>query len=125
MTRTRSKYRIDSHKIVIFGAGKIGRSFIGQLFSHSGYEVVFVDISKKLIGDLNQKRQYKVVIKDNTGENVLIIRNVSGVCLDDTDKVVRELADADIAALSVGQQGLPGSIPVIARALVLRKRAAW
>ncbi len=121
MTRTRSKYQIDNHKMVIFGAGKIGRSFIGQLFSLSGYEVVFVDINKKLIGDLNQKRQYKVVIKDNTGENILIIRNVRGVCLNDTDKVVCELADANIAALSVGQQGLPGTIPVIARALVLRR----
>lgn len=122
MTRTRSKYQIENHKMVIFGAGKIGRSFIGQSFSLSGYEVVFVDINKKLIGDLNQKRQYKVVIKDNTGENILIIRNVRGVCLNDTDKVIRELADADIAALSVGQQGLPGTIPVMARALVLRRK---
>jgi mannitol-1-phosphate 5-dehydrogenase len=121
MTHTRNKYQIDNHKMVIFGAGKIGRSFIGQLFSLSGYEVVFVDINKKLISDLNQKRQYKVVIKDNTGENVLIIRNVRGVCLSDSDQVIRELADANIAALSVGQQGLPGTIPVIARALVLRR----
>jgi len=29
--------------MVQFGAGNIGRSFIGQLFSRSGYEVVFVD----------------------------------------------------------------------------------
>ena len=29
-------------KIVIFGAGKIGRSFIGQLFSRSGYEVILI-----------------------------------------------------------------------------------
>ena len=30
-------------KIIIFGAGKIGRAFIGQLFSLAGYELVFVD----------------------------------------------------------------------------------
>ncbi|MBA7563374.1 Mannitol-1-phosphate 5-dehydrogenase [subsurface metagenome] len=35
-------------KMIQFGAGNIGRSFIGQLFSRSGYEVVFVDINKKL-----------------------------------------------------------------------------
>jgi mannitol-1-phosphate 5-dehydrogenase len=107
---------------VIFGAGKIGRSFIGQLFSRSGFMVVFVDINKKLISDLNLKKQYNVVIKDNTGEKVLIIKNVRGVCLNDSDQVVRELADANIAAFSVGQQGLPGTIPVIARALVLRRK---
>jgi len=121
MTRTRRKYQIDNNKIVIFGAGKIGRSFIGQLFSLSGYEVVFVDINKKLISDLNIKKQYNVVIKDNTGEKVLIIKNVRGVCLYDTDLVVSELADANISALSVGQQGLPVILPVIARALVLRR----
>jgi mannitol-1-phosphate 5-dehydrogenase len=106
---------------VIFGAGKIGRSFIGQLFSLSGYEVVFVDISKKLIDDLNRKRQYRVVIKDNTGEEALIIKNVRGVDLSNSDQVVNELADANIAALSVGQLGLPDTIPVIARALILRR----
>jgi mannitol-1-phosphate 5-dehydrogenase len=122
MNHIRNRYQIDSHKIVIFGAGKIGRSFIGQLFSRSGFEVVFVDINKKLISDLNLKKQYNVVIKDNTGEKVLIIKNVRGVCLNDSDQVVRELADANIAAFSVGQQGLPGTIPVIARALVLRRK---
>jgi mannitol-1-phosphate 5-dehydrogenase len=122
MNHIRNRYQIDSHKIVIFGAGKIGRSFIGQLFSRSGFEVVFVDINKKLISDLNLKKQYNVVIKDNTGEKVLIIKNVRGVCLNDSDQVVRELADANIAAFSVGQQGLPGTIPVIARALVLKRK---
>jgi mannitol-1-phosphate 5-dehydrogenase len=121
MIHTETKYRINNNKIVIFGAGKIGRSFIGQLFSLSGYEVVFVDINKNLISDLNVKKQYNVIIKDNTGEKVLIIKNVRGVCLDDSDQVVRELADANIAAFSVGQQGLPETIPVISKALVLRR----
>jgi mannitol-1-phosphate 5-dehydrogenase len=49
--------RTSGKKLVLFGAGKIGRSFIGQLFSRSGYEVVFVDISKTLIDELNRKRQ--------------------------------------------------------------------
>jgi len=51
----------------------------------------------------------------------LIIKNVRGVCLYDSEQVVRELAEANIAALSVGQQGLPYTIPVIARALSLRR----
>ncbi len=121
MNHTGNRFQINNRKIVIFGAGKIGRSFIGQLFSRSGYAVVFVDINKKLIDDLNRERQYKVVIKNNTGEEVLIIKNIRGVYLNDSDQVVHELAGANIAALSVGQQGLPVSIPLIARALVLRR----
>jgi mannitol-1-phosphate/altronate dehydrogenase len=35
---------VNTKQIVIFGAGKIGRSFIGQLFGCSGYQVVFIDV---------------------------------------------------------------------------------
>jgi mannitol-1-phosphate 5-dehydrogenase len=44
------------NKLVLFGAGKIGRSFIGQLFSRGGYEVVFVDVFKSVIDELNEKK---------------------------------------------------------------------
>lgn len=113
---------ISEKKLVIFGAGKIGRSFIGQLFSISGYEVVFVDINIKLIDELNFKKQYKVVIKSDKGVEDLWIKNVRGVCLNDTDTVIHELAGASVAALSVGQQGLSAACHVIAQALVLRRK---
>jgi mannitol-1-phosphate 5-dehydrogenase len=109
-------------KLVLFGAGKIGRSFIGQLFSRSGYEVLFVDIRQSLVDELNRKRQYRVIIKSDDGEEVLLIKNVRGITLNDTDQVIRELAAASIAALSVGQQGLPDVIPVISRALIRRRQ---
>ena len=44
------------NKLVLFGAGKIGRSFIGQLFSRGGYEVVFIDVFKPVIDELNLRR---------------------------------------------------------------------
>lgn len=47
--------------IVIFGAGKIGRSFVGQLFSCSGYKVVFIDIDQRVISELNLRKQYEVI----------------------------------------------------------------
>ena len=32
-------------KAVMYGAGNIGRGFIGQLFSQSGYEEAYIDIN--------------------------------------------------------------------------------
>lgn len=113
--------KINANKLVLFGAGKIGRSFIGQLFSRSGFEVVFIDINKKLIDEINRKKQYKVVIKSEVTDEILLIENVRGVCLADSGKVISELADASIAALSVGQQGLPDSLPLISMALIKRR----
>ena len=112
---------MDDNKIVIFGAGKIGRSFIGQLFSRSGFEVVFVDINKKLTDELSRLQQYKVVIKSDSADQILIINNVRGVCLNDSDTVISELASATIAAFSVGQQGLPDALPIVAMALIKRR----
>lgn len=108
-------------KLVLFGAGKIGRSFIGQVFSRAGYEVVFIDINPELIDLLNERRQYNVIIKSSRGDEILNVTHVKGVHFNDTEKVIAELSDATIAALAVGQQGLPSSIPLIANALVLRK----
>lgn len=109
-------------KMVLFGAGKIGRSFIGQVFSRSGYEVVFVDINRQLIEKINEQKCYKVVIKSKEKDETILITNVRGIHLCDEEKVIAELADASIAALSVGQQGLPSAIPLIAKSLVLREQ---
>lgn len=112
---------IETQKLVLFGAGKIGRSFIGQVFSRSGYEVVFVDINRELISLLNEKKEYKVIIKSDAGTEVLIIGPVRGIDGKDRKEVAAELAGASLAALSVGQQALPSIVPVIAEALVLRR----
>lgn len=51
--------------IVLFGAGKIGRSFIAQLFSKSGYEVIFIDINSDIIKALNEKKNIRSLSKEN------------------------------------------------------------
>lgn len=107
-------------KLVLFGAGKIGRSFIGQVFSRSGYEVVFVDIDKDLIYHLNKEKCYRVIIKSRAEDETLLIKNVRGIHLGDEEMIVEELAGASLAAVSVGQQGLPSAIPIIARSLLVR-----
>jgi len=38
---------------VMYGAGNIGRGFIGQLFAQSGYEVIFVDVNAEVVERLN------------------------------------------------------------------------
>jgi len=42
-------------KAIQFGAGNIGRGFLGQLFSQSGFETVFVEIREDLISLINKK----------------------------------------------------------------------
>ncbi len=109
-------------KLVLFGAGKIGRSFIGQLFARSGFEVVFIDIVESVIRELNLRNAYPVVIKSAAPDEVIQVENVRGVLGNDIDKVAEELSDCDIAAVSVGQKGLSLVIPTLARGIRLRSK---
>lgn len=105
--------------ILIFGAGKIGRSFIGQLFGQSGYEVVFVDIDQKVVDDLNRRKSYPVIIKAQQEETILV-KNVRAVSGHDQDAVIKEITEASLMALSVGKNALKNIIPVIAAGLKQR-----
>jgi mannitol-1-phosphate 5-dehydrogenase len=110
---------IQLKKLVLFGAGKIGRSFIGQLFSMGGYEVVFIDIYKPIIDELNRRESYRVIIKSDKDE-ILNITSVRGVYADDENKVAHEVATAGIVAVSVGLNGLKNIFPLLAQGLLER-----
>ncbi len=100
-------------KIVVFGAGNIGRSLVGQLFSKAGYEVVFVDMDKKIVKELNRQRRYKIVIKDKYPETILV-ENVRAVNIEESKKVIDEILSADTVSTSVGVNNLQGVYPVLA-----------
>lgn len=110
-------------KLVLFGAGKIGRSFIGQLFSRGGYEVVFIDVFQPVISELNIRQNYNVVIKGDA-ETVINIQNVRGVFAGDVEQVIREITTARILAVSVGLNGLKSIIPLIANGITSRFKSA-
>ena len=48
-------------QILIWGAGRIGRGFIGDIFAASGYQLNFVDASEGLVDLLNTRGVYTVV----------------------------------------------------------------
>ncbi len=112
---------MSTKKLLQFGAGKIGRSFIGQLFSRVGYEVVFVDIDSILISALNREGRYRVEIKDIHPQTIWV-ENVRAVNAQDTAQVGQEVATADIIATAVGPPALPHIYSTLAQGLVKRNR---
>ncbi|MFW6181447.1 MAG: mannitol-1-phosphate 5-dehydrogenase [Spirochaetota bacterium] len=93
-------------KLVQFGAGNIGRSFIGQLFGRAGWEVVFVDVDSRIVDGLNARGRYTVEVRDRRPET-LVVEHVRGVHGEDLDRVAEEIAGADLAATAVGKNALP------------------
>ena len=89
-------------KFIMYGAGNIGRGFIGQVFSDAGYSVGFVDINKEVIGKLNADKEYPVDIVSNDGIEERIVKNAYGIDGTDIELVSDEIANADIMATAIG-----------------------
>lgn len=107
---------------VHFGAGNIGRGFIGQLLHESGYEVVFVDVRDDVVDALKKDGRYDVILADE-GDERISVDNVGALhSIHDTDEITGKLADADLITTAVGAGILPAIAPAIAEGLVERAR---
>lgn len=107
---------------VHFGAGNIGRGFIGQLLHESGYEISFVDVQSEIVDALKSEGRYEVVMADESEERVSVERVTAFHSVDEADEVVRQLAAADLITTAVGPPVLPILAPAIAKGLVQRAR---
>ena len=98
----------------------MGRGFLGQLFSESGYEVVFVDIDEPLIAALNARRGYTIRLVDNNWTEEVTISPVRALCTTEIEAVVQALVEASIAATAVGGRALPHVAPLVAAGITQR-----
>jgi mannitol-1-phosphate 5-dehydrogenase len=105
---------------VHFGAGNIGRGFIGSLLSSAGYGVCFVDVNAEVVDLLNEKREYRVVLADETSKETTV-KNVRAInSLQNPEKVLDAISEADLVTTAVG----PNVLVIISELLAngLRKR---
>ena len=107
-------------KAVMYGAGNIGRGFIGQVFARSGCELTFIDVVEPVVNALNRDRRYPVRILSEAGCQDQWVEGVGAIDGRDTEAAARAIAEADIAATAVGVRALPLIAPVIAAGLSRR-----
>ncbi|WP_026882660.1 mannitol-1-phosphate 5-dehydrogenase [Clostridium akagii] len=106
-------------KALHFGAGNIGRGFIGYLLAKSGYEVTFVDISNALVDDINKYGRYKVITLSTT-KSEEEIQNVKAVGLNDTEKLQKYVSETDLITLSIGANNLKSTGKLLYKLLLER-----
>ena len=109
-------------KAVQFGAGNIGRGFAGQLFSESGFEVVFVDVMTELVDLINERRSYPIRMACDNPWTVTV-QNVRAVNGRNVDAVAEEICTADLMCTAVGVNVLPRIAPTIAAGIKARANA--
>ena len=106
-------------KAVHFGAGNIGRGFIGLLLSKAGYHVTFVDVAAPLVDDINNLGKYNVQIFGR--DDKIQVDNVSAInSKENPDALLNAIVEADIVTTAIGPNILKFIAPNIAQGLIKR-----
>jgi len=105
---------------VHFGAGSIGRGFIGDLLHSSGYEILMVDVNPSLNQQINQSNSYKLYIIEQ-GYTQKTINNVTALSpITERDEVIQAIVKADLITTAVWADNLPKIAPILVDGLLAR-----
>lgn len=88
------------NKVVIIGAGKTGRGFIGRLAAEAGCEILFVDSNKELVDQLNRAGSFEVSFFGGVRKKV-VVSSYRAATWENAD-----LSEAGLIFVSVGGQNL-------------------
>ncbi len=83
-------------KAVHFGAGNIGRGFVGLILHNAGYELVFADVNADLIDQLAASTSYRVN-EVGEGARTWTVDNYRALnSATKTKELLAEIASADV-----------------------------
>lgn len=107
---------------VHFGAGNIGRGFIGQLLHEAGYDITFLDVQEDVVNALKAQGRYEVILADEDETRIPVDRVTALHSVHDAEAAAEKLAEADLITTAVGPSVLPVIAPAISQGLVERVR---
>lgn len=105
-----------------FGAGNIGRGFIGKLLADSGLHVTFADINQTQIDQINTNKQYGVKIVGDASR-IETVKNIAAINSKDEAAVIEQVKAVELITTAVGPNVLGFIAPLFAKALAARSEA--
>ena len=94
-----------------FGAGNIGRGFIGELLNKSGYHITFVDINKDVVNGLKCRDTYTIKILDENIEEIELNNFDALNISEEKEELYKAIGDVELITTSIG----PNVLPIIAK----------
>ncbi len=107
-------------KALHFGAGNIGRGFIGKLLADSGVQVIFADVNDTVIDLLKSQGGYNVKIVGDSVNTVEKVSNVSAVNSKDENALIALFNEVDLVTTAVGPNVLKIISATVAKGLTAR-----
>ena len=110
-------------KAVHFGAGNIGRGFIGEILFENGFEIAFVDVNEAIINALNERGSYEIEIAEE-GQRHIAVSGVRGINNRlHPEAVVEAISEADLVTTAIGPNILPFIASLVAQGIEARQAA--
>ncbi|MGM0218491.1 mannitol-1-phosphate 5-dehydrogenase [Enterococcus sp. AZ126] len=105
-----------------FGAGNIGRGFIGEILASNDFSIDFVDINETIINSLHENRVYDIELADASKKRIHV-ENVDGINnKDNPEAVIDSVFKADIVTTAIGPTILPFIAELIAKGIQKRRK---
>ena len=113
---------MEQKTIVIWGAGKIGRGFVADLFSAAGYGIVLVDASSTLVAQLREAGRYTIVRAESPERRQdVVIEGYTPLSTAQADELTEAIGATDILALAVFPQHFGQAAQQLATGIAYRK----
>lgn len=105
-----------------FGAGNIGRGFVGEILFLNGFTIDFIDVNDDLIEAINEKGEYIIELasKERAQKRVNNIRGINNH--KEPERVIQSILKADIVTTAIGPKILPLIAKLIAKGIQKRRK---
>ena len=111
-----------SGTIVIWGAGRIGRGFIADLFHAAGWRLILVDQSQELVEHLSREGRYTVVRAEGADRQEEVeIAGYAVLTTTQAGDISAAITDADLLAVAVFPSDFADVTRQLASALLARR----
>ncbi|QIE02240.1 mannitol-1-phosphate 5-dehydrogenase [Buchnera aphidicola] len=106
-------------KALHFGAGNIGRGFIGKTLSESGFDIIFADLNQDIINLINYYKQYSVKTVGINLHKITDIKKISAINCKD-EKIFEQISAVDLITTAVGVNALNSIAIIITKGIILK-----
>ncbi|GMA07738.1 mannitol-1-phosphate 5-dehydrogenase [Tetragenococcus halophilus subsp. flandriensis] len=110
-------------KATHFGAGNIGRGFIGEILHENDFSIDFVDINETIINALKERKSYEIELAAEEKKHITVDQVTGLNNQKDPEAVIDSVATSDIITTAIGPKILPMIAELIAKGIQKRRQA--
>lgn len=106
-------------RVLHFGAGNIGRGFLGRVFSESGFDLIFSDINQKVIDAINLHKAYNIHLIGESRNKIININKVKAISINNP-RIISIVSSVDLITTAVTPIILDNIAVIIAQGIILK-----